>query len=98
MARASFNPLDDVRTLFALVRLLYEEKPDIIHYTQKSIIYAGIANRIVRRGRYFPMVRPRLCLFRTWAPTVAAKYRFQFLPSGNCRGILSHSLQSRRPH
>ena len=57
MARASLNPLGDVRTLCALVRLLYEEKPDIIlAYTQKPIIYVGIASRIVRHGRFFPMV------------------------------------------
>ena len=57
MARASLSPLSDLRTLCALVRLLYEEKPDIIlAYTQKPIIYAGIASRIVRHGRFFPMV------------------------------------------
>ena len=57
MARASLNPFSDVRTFCALVRLLYEEKPDIIlAYTQKPIIYTGIAHRIVRHGRFFPLV------------------------------------------
>ena len=57
MGRANINPLEDVRTLLALIRLLHEEKPDIIlAYTQKPIIYAGLAHRILRRGRFYPMV------------------------------------------
>ena len=57
MGRANINPLEDVRTLLALMQMLHEEKPDIIlAYTQKPIIYAGLAHRILRRGRFYPMV------------------------------------------
>jgi len=55
--RASLNPIEDFTTLRALIRLFREEKPDIIlAYTQKPIIYAGLAHRITRRGRFYPMV------------------------------------------
>lgn len=57
MARASLNPVSDLRTLIALVRLLRRERPDVVFaYTQKPIIYTGIAHRLVRTGTYFPMV------------------------------------------
>ncbi|ARS27229.1 glycosyltransferase family 4 protein [Sphingomonas sp. KC8] len=57
MGRVNLNPIEDARTLMALVRLFRDERPDIIlAYTQKPIIYAGFAHRILRRGRFFPMV------------------------------------------
>ena len=57
MGRANLSPAEDLRTLFALVRLLWREKPDIVvAYTQKPIIYAGLAHRLLSRGRFFPMV------------------------------------------
>lgn len=57
MGRAGVNPIEDIRTLLALIGLLRNEKPDIIlAYTQKPIIYAGLAHRILRQGRFFPMV------------------------------------------
>jgi glycosyltransferase involved in cell wall biosynthesis len=82
MGRANLNPLEDARTLFSLIRLLRKEKPDIIlAYTQKPIIYAGLAHRIIRHGRFFPMVTGLGYVFceagrRPWLRrTVAALYR-----------------------
>ncbi len=57
MGRAGINPIEDARTLLALVRLFRAVRPDIIlAYTQKPIIYAGLAHRWLGRGRFFAMV------------------------------------------
>lgn len=57
MQRADRNPLGDLRTLFGLARMLREERPDaVLAYTQKPIIYGGIAARLVSRARFFAMV------------------------------------------
>lgn len=57
MDRTGINPARDLLTLAELIRLFRQEEPDIIlAYTQKPIIYAGLAARIARRGRFFPMV------------------------------------------
>jgi len=56
MARASTNPFKDVETLCALVSVFWRERPDIVlAYTQKPIIYGGLAARIARVPRYFAM-------------------------------------------
>lgn len=56
MARASTNPLTDLKTLSALTRLFREERPDIIlAYTQKPIIYGGIAARLARAPSFYAM-------------------------------------------
>lgn len=57
MARAGLNPFADLRTLVALCRALADWRPDIVlAYTQKPIIYAGLATRLVGRARFFAMV------------------------------------------
>lgn len=57
MRRAAISAIADLATLKALVALFRAEQPDIIlAYTQKPIIYAGLASRIVGRGRFFAMV------------------------------------------
>lgn len=57
MRRASLSPLSDLATLAAYVRLFRHEAPDVVlAYTQKPIIYAGIAARLRRQTRYFAMV------------------------------------------
>ena len=57
MRRAALSPFSDLRTLAAYVRLFRRERPDIVlAYTQKPIIYAGIATRLHRRTRFFAMV------------------------------------------
>ncbi len=56
MARASTNPISDLRTLCSLISLVRREKPDIVlAYTQKPIIYGGIAARSTPSARFFAM-------------------------------------------
>lgn len=57
MARAGMNPLSDMVTLSWLVRCFRRERPQIVlAYTQKPIIYGGIASRIVPGARFYAMV------------------------------------------
>lgn len=58
MDRTGTNPLADLRTLGAMIRLLRRERPDVVlAYTQKPIIYGGIACRLVdRRIRFHAMI------------------------------------------
>ncbi len=57
MQRVGLNPVADLRTLWWIVALLDRERPDLVlAYTQKPIVYSGIACRIVRRVRFFAMV------------------------------------------
>lgn len=47
MARAGTNPLADLRTLLALMRLFRRVRPGLVlAYTQKPIVYGGIAARL----------------------------------------------------
>ncbi|MBB3346787.1 glycosyltransferase family 4 protein [Sphingomonas sp. BK069] len=56
MARVGLNPLVDLGTLRALVALLRAERPEVVlAYTQKPIIYAGLAARLTRT-RFYAMV------------------------------------------
>lgn len=56
MARTGTNPLRDLRTLWDLFRLMRRERPDVVlAYTQKPIIYGGIAARLAGRSRFFAM-------------------------------------------
>lgn len=57
MARAGRNPFADLATLSAYIRLMRSERPDtVLAYTQKPIIYGGIAARIAGISRFFAMV------------------------------------------
>lgn len=51
MDRVGLNPLTDLKTMYALACLFRRERPDlIIAYTQKPIIYSGLAARLTSRG------------------------------------------------
>jgi lipopolysaccharide/colanic/teichoic acid biosynthesis glycosyltransferase/glycosyltransferase involved in cell wall biosynthesis len=58
MDRTGTNPIADLKTLRAIMALLRRERPDVVlAYTQKPIIYGGIACRLVdRRIRFHAMV------------------------------------------
>ena len=57
MQRADRNPFADARTLWDLIGLLREERPQVLlAYTQKPIIYGGIAARIVGGIAFHAMV------------------------------------------
>ncbi|MFN0023047.1 MAG: sugar transferase [Parvularculaceae bacterium] len=56
MQRASTNPLSDFATFRALAAIFRAERPDIVlAYTQKPIIYGGLAARVTRSPRFFAM-------------------------------------------
>lgn len=55
--RNGTNPLHDLKTLMALYRLLKEERPDkIFSYQAKTVIYGGIAARILGIDDVYPMI------------------------------------------
>ncbi|GMN04245.1 glycosyltransferase family 4 protein [Erythrobacter sp. MTPC3] len=57
MARAGTNPLADLKTIGEYVSLFREERPDVVvAYTQKPIIYGGIACRIAGIDRYYALM------------------------------------------
>lgn len=57
MNRTGTKPLQDIRTLWAYLRLLMKEKPDlIVAYTQKPIIYGGIAARLAGNIPFFALM------------------------------------------
>ncbi len=56
MARASTDPVEDLKTLGALYRIFRTERPDIVlAYTQKPIIYGGLAARLARIRKFYAM-------------------------------------------
>lgn len=56
MARAGTNPFADLATLRDLIALIRRERPDVVlAYTQKPIIYGGLAARIVGGTRFYAM-------------------------------------------
>jgi len=57
MARTGMNPISDLGTIRDYVKLIREERPDaVIAYTQKPIIYGGIACRIVGVSRFYALM------------------------------------------
>ncbi|MCX8474754.1 MAG: glycosyltransferase family 4 protein [Sphingomonas sp.] len=57
MARAGTNPLRDLATLAGYVGLMRAERPDmVVAYTQKPIIYGGIAARLFGRPRFYAIM------------------------------------------
>ena len=56
MERTSTNPIGDLKTLAALVALFRRERPDIVlAYTQKPIIYGGLAARLAGAPHFYAM-------------------------------------------
>lgn len=57
MQRTGTSVMQDLKLLFAYVRLMIVEKPDLVlAYTQKPIIYGGIAARLVCVPRFFALM------------------------------------------
>jgi glycosyltransferase involved in cell wall biosynthesis len=57
MDRARISPLRDMALLLSYVRLIALEKPDIVlAYTQKPIIYGGLAARLLCVPRFFVLM------------------------------------------
>lgn len=57
MQRTGTNPLSDLRTLFSYWNLIRQERPDVVlAYTQKPIIYGGIAASIYGKTRFYALM------------------------------------------
>lgn len=57
MARTGTNLFSDFKTILAYIKLLREERPDaVVAYTQKPIIYGGIACRPAGVKRYYALM------------------------------------------
>jgi glycosyltransferase involved in cell wall biosynthesis len=57
MNRTGMKPLQDVKTLLGYVRLIIREKPDVIlAYTQKPIIYGGIAAQLCGNVPFYALM------------------------------------------
>ena len=57
VSRNGTNPLRDMKTLAALVRLLREEMPDkIFAYQAKTVIYGGLAARLNGIRDFYPLI------------------------------------------
>ena len=57
MARTSSNPFSDLATLWCYIRLILKERPGLVlSYTQKPIIYGGIATRLVGNARFYALM------------------------------------------
>jgi glycosyltransferase involved in cell wall biosynthesis len=57
MARATIDPIADLRTILALYRLLRTERPDVfLAYNMKPIVYGGLAARLAGVPRRFAMI------------------------------------------
>ena len=55
--RNGLNPLSDIKTLFALIKIIRTEQPDIIFsYTIKPIIWAGIATRFFSKAKFYGLI------------------------------------------
>lgn len=57
MDRTGTSPLADLRLLWRYWRLMRRERPDIVlAYTQKPIVYGGLAARLARVGRFYALM------------------------------------------
>jgi len=55
--RNGLNPVIDLQTLYQLRKALIELAPDkVLAYTIKPIIWGGIANRMIGKASFYPMV------------------------------------------
>ena len=84
IARTGMNPLNDIVTIFDLIRLVRRVKPDIVlSYTIKPIIYGGLASRLCGIQNVFSMIEglgsvfmPRECLFQIF-PSILARLLYR---------------------
>jgi glycosyltransferase involved in cell wall biosynthesis len=57
MNRTGMKPLEDIRTLLGYIRLILKERPGVIlAYTQKPIIYGGIAARLTGNTPFYALM------------------------------------------
>lgn len=57
LARSGLNPLADLKTLFALISIFRQEKPEILlSYTVKPVIYASLAAKLCGLDRAYSLI------------------------------------------
>ena len=57
MNRTGMNPFQDLRTIASYISLMRSEKPDVvIGYTQKPIVYGGLAAQLFRKIRFYALM------------------------------------------
>ena len=57
VSRTGLNPLEDIRTFFALFRLFKKERPDVVlSYTIKPVIYGSLAAKFASVPSIFSMI------------------------------------------
>jgi len=57
MDRTGSSPLADLRTLLRYIAIIRRERPDVVlAYTQKPIIYGGLAARLFSRTRFYALL------------------------------------------
>ena len=57
MIRQGFNPIDDLHTLFSLIRIIKIEKPTmILAYTIKPVVYGMLAAKLLRVPNCFALI------------------------------------------
>jgi len=55
--RNGLNPLSDIKTLFALIKIIKKEQPDIVFsYTVKPIVWGGIAARFFSKAKFYGLI------------------------------------------
>ena len=55
--RNRMNPLEDIKYLFKLCKVLKNINPDVtVAYTIKPVIWVGISSRIIGNNSFFPMI------------------------------------------
>lgn len=93
MDRAGTNPLRDLATLRALIRTIGREAPDIcLAYTQKPIIYGGIATRIAGgSARFFAMVSGLGHVYSDDRPATWPRLMLRWLTSILYRGAVARA-------
>jgi glycosyltransferase involved in cell wall biosynthesis/GNAT superfamily N-acetyltransferase len=84
IARAGMNPLDDITTIFDLIRLMRRVKPGmVLSYTIKPVIYGGLVARLSGVQNVFSMIEGLGSVFMPWESlsqifsSIAAKWLYR---------------------
>lgn len=80
MDRTGSSPLADLRLLWAYIRLIRRERPGLVlAYTQKPIIYGGLATRLAGHARFYVLMSGLGYVFsseaahRTWLRAIVRR-------------------------
>ena len=102
MKRSSLNPIFELSTIFELIRIYQEEKPDIVHHVAiKPVLYGSLAakltgvqhivNALGGMGHIFSSSERRMTVLRK---IVGFFYRFAF--SGKSSRLILQNLDDKQ--